>query len=278
MFVAAAPMGGPSCTGAVAGAALHAERAKVASSRPTNRRCPRRWTGLLSHRRASTPFGRVNWPPGCKATSSAEDNRPRHEYLVEAVRHRNSVRERLSTEQVFDLRRDLRIDVGQVWYAADACSQGPDMPLSGRPHTPICGCQDGHMVSPVQDLSVDTLDGPRWELALDLLQRGEASVNMRGLVLRNDPATAKASRRLHIEFECPFDPSQVGKSSHDRLESVASRDLEGARQTIETACAEDERFADLVAASGVVYEFVHRYGMGSLLVATASRAGDLSWR
>lgn len=134
------------------------------------------------------------------------------------------------------------------------------------------------MVGPVQDLSVDLLGGPRWELALDLLRRGEGAVNLRGLVLRTDPATAKAGRRLHIEFDCPFDPSQVGKSSYDRLAPVATRDLEGARNIIETACAEDERFADLVADSGVVYEFVHRYGMGSLLVATAGRAGDLSWR
>lgn len=134
------------------------------------------------------------------------------------------------------------------------------------------------MVGPAQDLSVDQLDGPRWELALDLLQRGEAAVNLRGLVLRADTATAKTGRRLHVEFDCPFDPSQVGKSPHDRLESVARHDLQEARQTIQTACDEDERFATLVADSGVVYEFVHRYGMGALLVATAGRSGDLSWR
>lgn len=134
------------------------------------------------------------------------------------------------------------------------------------------------MVGPVQDISVDTLSGPRWELALGLLQQGEGSVNLHGLLLRTDPATVTERRRLHIEIDCPFDPSQVGKASHDRLGSVAARHLEGARSTIETACAEDERFADLVADSGMVYEFVHRYGMGSLLVATAGRAGDLSWR
>jgi len=82
-------------------------------------------------------------------------------------------------------------------------------------------CQVGLMVCPAQDRSVDGLEGPRWELALDLLQRGDKAVNFRGLVLRTDPATAKSRRRLHIEFECPFDPSQVGKSPHDRLESVA---------------------------------------------------------
>jgi hypothetical protein len=134
------------------------------------------------------------------------------------------------------------------------------------------------MVGPAQDISVDRLDGARWELALEVLQSGEATVNLRGLVLRTDAATEKTGRRLHIEFDCPFDPSQVGKSPHDRLESVARRELREARQTIETACDEDERFDALVADSGVVYELVHRYGMGALLVATAGRSGDLSWR
>jgi hypothetical protein len=48
--------------------------------------------------------------------------------------------------------------------------------------------------------------------------------------------------------------------------------------TIEEARSADERFSFLVAGSGVVYEVVPRYGMGSLLVATAGRTGDISWR
>jgi hypothetical protein len=133
-------------------------------------------------------------------------------------------------------------------------------------------------VGPVEDLSVDRLDGPHWELALELLRSGEGTVNLRGLILRTDPVPPKAGRRLHVEFDCPFDPSQVGRSPHDRLESVARHDLHEARQTIESACDEDQRFGALAADSGVVYEFVHRYGMGALLVATAGRSGDLSWR
>lgn len=134
------------------------------------------------------------------------------------------------------------------------------------------------MVGPPQDLSIDRLDGPRWELALPLLETGDGAVNLRGLVLRVDLATAKTGRRMHIEFECPFDPSQVGRAQNERLSSLAQQDLQAARQILEMACRENERFAVLVADSGLVYEFVHRYGMGALLVATAGRSGDLSWR
>lgn len=134
------------------------------------------------------------------------------------------------------------------------------------------------MVGRPQDLSIDRLDGPRWELALQLLATGDGAVNLHGLVLRVDPATAKTGRRMHIEFECPFDPSQVSTAKNERLASLAQQDLQAARQTLEMACREDERFAALVADSGLVYEFVHRFGMGALLIATAGRSGDLSWR
>ena len=134
------------------------------------------------------------------------------------------------------------------------------------------------MVGPAQALSVEHLEGPRWELALQLLHDGEAAVEVRGLVLTTDPATANAKRRLHVEFDCPFDPSQVGNAPHERLKSVAEHDLHRARGIIADVCAEDERFATLVEGSGVVYEYAHRYGMGALLVATAGASGDLTWR
>jgi len=122
------------------------------------------------------------------------------------------------------------------------------------------------------------VDGPRWELALELLASGAATVNIRGLVFQADPATATSTRRVHIEFECPFDPSQVGQAPSDRLRAVGAGQLNEARQTVAALCAADGRFAAFIDGSGVVYEFVHRYGMGALLVATAGQSGDLSWR
>ena len=134
------------------------------------------------------------------------------------------------------------------------------------------------MVSPAEALSVERLEGPRWDLALQLLRDGEAAVRLRGLVLNGDPPKAKTQRRLHVAFDCPFDPSQVGRGPHERLKSVAELDLREARDVIARTCADDQRFATMVEESGVVYEYVHRYGMGALLVATAGASGDLNWR
>ncbi|GAA5113883.1 hypothetical protein GCM10023339_18780 [Alloalcanivorax gelatiniphagus] len=82
---------------------------------------------------------------------------------------------------------------------------------------------------------------------------------------------------MHVEFECPFDPSLVNQAPHGRLKFVAKNNLTSACVTIEEACSADERFSALVASSGVVYELVHAYGMGSLLVATAGQTCELSW-
>lgn len=138
--------------------------------------------------------------------------------------------------------------------------------------------QHGQMTGQEEALAVDTVASPIWELAMGLLVKHEGMVNLRGLHLHTDPPAAKVGQRLHIEFDCPFDPSQVGKAPYEQLKSIAERELGGARAIIATACAQDDRFATLVADSGVVYEFVHRRGVSALLVATAGRSGDLTWR
>ena len=134
------------------------------------------------------------------------------------------------------------------------------------------------MVSPRAALSVESPAGSRWDLALDLLERGEAAVGLGNLLLRSGPATPKAGRRLHVEFACPSDPALSMESRREQLHALGTRDLEDARRLIQSVCKKDSRFAALVADSGVVYEFVHDYGMGTLLVATARRSGPLDWK
>jgi hypothetical protein len=43
-----------------------------------------------------------------------------HEYLVDAITHRDSIVERLDSEQIFDVCRELSIDVSQVGTPQDA--------------------------------------------------------------------------------------------------------------------------------------------------------------
>lgn len=126
--------------------------------------------------------------------------------------------------------------------------------------------------------SIERLVGPSWEHALRLLESGDGFVELRGLLLRVDPATDTSGRRLHVQIPCSVHPSHVGRAQHLGLERAAQHDLEVARRRLAAACGEDRLLADLVDDSGLVYELVHRQGTAALLVATAGRSGVLSWR
>ena len=126
------------------------------------------------------------------------------------------------------------------------------------------------MVGPKVALEMDSPNDARWNVGLELLERSEAAVTLAGLRLATDP-TRQASRRLRIEIPCFFDPVMVIGPNRARLQSIADKELDRARKVMETASALDARFARLFVQSGVVYEYVHDYGMGELLIATARR-------
>lgn len=113
---------------------------------------------------------------------------------------------------------------------------------------------------------------------MGLLETGEGAVGIAHLILRTDPATENAGRRLHIEFACLPDPAPSMASRRRQLHRLGDQGLEDARTLIRSICGQDVRFAALVAESDVVYEFVHDYGMGTHLVATARRSGPLDWQ
>ncbi|WP_344776675.1 hypothetical protein [Nocardioides panacisoli] len=127
-------------------------------------------------------------------------------------------------------------------------------------------------------MQVNDVTDSRWPAALDLLDSGETWIGLGDLVLCCDLATERTRGRLHVEFPCRFDPLRGDGPAPDRLGHVATAGLARARELIGTACDVDPRFATLVARSDVLYEFVHDYGMGTLLVATARPEGPLTWK
>jgi hypothetical protein len=134
------------------------------------------------------------------------------------------------------------------------------------------------MVGPRISLQLNELAGSRWSAALDLLEAGEGTVGLGDLLLFSDLGSGQTSRRLHVEFPCPFDPLRGDGPAPDRLAHVANTALARARDAIAGASDVDARFAALVTGSDVLYEFVYDYGVGTLLVATARPEGPLTWK
>lgn len=134
------------------------------------------------------------------------------------------------------------------------------------------------MVAPRTAIRVADAQDSRWSVALEFLKAGDAAIGLDELALSVDLATDKSGPRLHIEFACPFDPVLLSGTRRSAMEDGANDSLGRARAVVAEACAADPGFNVLVTGSGVVYECVHDYGMGTLLVATARRAGPLIWK
>jgi len=73
---------------------------------------------------------------------------------------------------------------------------------------------------------------------------------------------------FHVEVDCPNEPDQV-------TEGMARAALAPVIGQIQATIASDPRFGEPLDRFGCVYEYVHEYGMGGVLVAVGHGDGDL---
>jgi hypothetical protein len=106
-------------------------------------------------------------------------------------------------------------------------------------------------------VTVDAPEGPRWELALRLIDSGEGPVA---------GPTADGMIRMTL---------RVGE--HADHEGGQTALLKG-RQVADEAASADPRFARLLDQYGCRWEIVSDYGMGTVLLGEADRHGNLVWR
>ena len=117
-------------------------------------------------------------------------------------------------------------------------------------------------------LTVDGPSGPRWELALSLIESGEAPVKLGPAELCRWTSGPNADHAIHISVD-------VGQevTSEVALESVRQ-----AKVVIGGAAASDSRFADLLGKHVCRWEVVHNYGMGAVLLAVVDDHGNIVWQ
>ena len=114
-------------------------------------------------------------------------------------------------------------------------------------------------------LQVHELRGPRWELAISLLESGEAPVLLGNVQLWRSTSGPQADGRIQVTVE-------VGERAS---EAVARDALRQAHETVDAAAASDEVFAKLLLEHRPRWEVVHNYGMGTTLVASQDRDGNV---
>jgi hypothetical protein len=118
-------------------------------------------------------------------------------------------------------------------------------------------------------LVVDEPRGERWDLAVDLLTRGEGFVSLGTLLLYRSTSGPVLDHRVHVEIRASSNPERLTTA---RRAADVERGLAYLDEILR-----DERFAQLTALYDVVCEYVDDYDTGRVLLATVDREGVISW-
>lgn len=116
-------------------------------------------------------------------------------------------------------------------------------------------------------ITVDAPRGWRWELAITLIDSGDAPVRLGEVEIWRSTAGPNADGVIRMTVA-------VGEDT-DR--EVAKAALVRGRLVVGHAAVADPRFARLLDQYGCRWEVVSDYGMGSVVHGEADRYGDLVW-
>lgn len=117
-------------------------------------------------------------------------------------------------------------------------------------------------------LEVRDTGGPRWALALSLLESGEAPFRLGAVRLWRDTTSPSTDGRISVTTEV---------AAANVSEAAALRALREAHETVEAAAAADEAFARLITKHPPRWRIICDYGMGTVLVACEDDHGRLIW-
>lgn len=116
-------------------------------------------------------------------------------------------------------------------------------------------------------VSVDAPGGQRWELALGIIDSGEASVRLGEVEICRATAGPEADGIVHLIVT-------VAERADQRVAKAA---VLRARQVTQEVALADPRFARLLDQYGYRWEVVSNYGMGTILLGEANGDGELVW-
>lgn len=118
-------------------------------------------------------------------------------------------------------------------------------------------------------LVVEEPRGDRWDLAVDLLTRGEGFISFGNLLLYRSVTGQAPDHRVRVEIRASLNPEQLTAAR-------CAADVQTGRARLDEILR-DERFAKLSALHGVTCDYVYDYEAGRVALATVDRDGVISW-
>ncbi len=118
-------------------------------------------------------------------------------------------------------------------------------------------------------LSLNEPVGKRWELALDLIERGESFVVIGGVQIARHVGWPGADGLIHIAV--------LAGSDQTPPRQVAQGQVDACRAFISQLASEDPRLQLLLERFGAAWEYVGDDGSASWLIAGVADDGSLIW-
>jgi hypothetical protein len=118
-------------------------------------------------------------------------------------------------------------------------------------------------------LSVDEMQGERWDLAVERLERGDGIIAVASLLLYRDANGPAADGHLHVEIVASWRSNQL-------TQGRARADVEAGLVRLDQILA-DVRMAQLARTHDLVREYVEDYETGRVRLATIEDDGRITW-
>lgn len=126
---------------------------------------------------------------------------------------------------------------------------------------------------PKDALKIAEVPGPRWDLALDVIERAEGIVVIEGpgaVGLVRHSRWPSADEKIHVALYTRRQRSEL-------TEAIASNEVRKGLDVLQRLTSSDGRLADLLNRYGVEFEYVSDYDNGAVRLAGVLPDGTIEW-
>jgi hypothetical protein len=114
------------------------------------------------------------------------------------------------------------------------------------------------------------LGGLRWDLALELIERGGEGVVVENVLIQRYVDGPLADGKVHVSVFSEWDPTNLSAS-------IAFAEVERGLLVVRRLRDADPRLGATFDAHGVEWDYRYDYGMGAVALAELDERGRITW-